>query len=180
LLVLAAGTRPAKAASIPYLLSVFNVLNDNADGSVSTPDLGVTAILTGGNNGSGLAGTTDLVTTAGQDGVIEFQYMYSSLDAPGFDWAGYLVAGLFTQLADTDGESGSASFAVSAGDVFGFRVVTSDNTQEPGVFTISDFTTLGPSDDAVPEPGTLLLVSAAIAALTVARRHARNPREKGL
>ncbi|MCU1237531.1 MAG: hypothetical protein JWP63_5498, partial [Candidatus Solibacter sp.] len=128
-------------------------------------DGGLSVTLTGGNNGSGLTGFTDLSATATQAGLIAFQYMYASLDLPGFDWAGYFVGALFTQLADTDGDSGTASFPVALGDTFGFRVVTFDNTQEPGVFTVSDF-----SSD-VPEPCSLPLVAAALAAtISIGRR----------
>src|SRR5262249_20197159 len=130
------GPPAGRAASIPYALNAFALFNNNADGSAISPDGGLSVILTGGNNGSGLTGTTDLVTTANASGVIAFSYMYSSLDTPGFDWAGYLIGNLFTQLADTDGQAGTASFTVSTGDIFGFRVETFDNTQEPGVFAI--------------------------------------------
>jgi hypothetical protein len=160
----------AKAASIPYPLSDFVLTNLNADGTAVSLDGGISVILTGGNNGSGLSGTTDLLAIATGPGPIEFQYTYSSVDDPTFDWAGYLVGDQFSRLADTNGQFGSASFLVMGGDIFGFRVVTDDNTQEPGVFTISDFRV---DSTAVPEPATLPLVLAAAMAIAVGIRRGR-------
>ena len=157
----------AKAASIPYPLSFFLLTNSNADGTAVSPDGGISVILTGGNNGSGLSGTTDLLAIATGLGSIQFQYTYFSLDAPTFDRAGYLIGDQFTPLADTTGQFGSASFLVIGGDTFGFRVATDDNTGEPGVFTISDFSV---ASTAVPEPATLPLVLAAMAMAAGIRR----------
>jgi hypothetical protein len=69
---------------------------------------------------------------------------------------GYLIDGVFTQLADTSGESGFASFSVTFGETFGFRVATVDNQGEPGILTVSDFSAPAPS--AVPEPDTASIV----------------------
>ena len=94
LLVLMAGAAlqpQAKAASIPYPLSFFVLTNSNADGNVFSPDGGISAILTGGNNGTGLSGTTDLLAIATGSVSIQFQYIYSSADLPAFDRAGYLI-----------------------------------------------------------------------------------------
>ena len=146
-----------------YALNNFTLVNTNADGSVTTPDNGLTAVLTGGNNGSGEPGTTDLLTTAAGTGTVAFHYSYSALDFPGFDYAGYLIDSAFVQLADTDGQSGNASFMVTAGQIFGFRVGTLDNTGEPGILTISNFS--APSGGgAVPEPVTAPVVFMGLAA----------------
>jgi hypothetical protein len=154
------------AASIPFPLTFFNVVNTNADGTALSADGGISAVITGGNNGSGLTGTTDLIATAPADVTIAFQFIYMSADAPTFDWAGFLVNDLFTQVADTSGESGNATFSVLAGETFGFRVATADNTSEPGVFTVSDFI---PDGTATPEPSTQFLILGAGLFLTVGR-----------
>lgn len=157
----------AEAGLIPYQLSLFSLVNSNADGTAVSPDGGKSVILTGGNNGTGLTGTTDLITTATATGLIQFQYIYSSFDEPMFDRGGFLVAGIFTPVADTDGQFGTTSFFVMTGDIFGFRVETDDNTQEPGVFAISDFNV---DTTSAPEPATLpLVVTAAIALLFAGR-----------
>jgi hypothetical protein len=118
--------------------------------------LGSSIVLTGGNSGIGKPGTTDLVTTATQTGLIQFFFSYSSLDAPTFDYAGYLLNGSFVQLADTNGTSGLAQFDVNLGDSFGFRVGTVDNQFEPGILTVSD---------AVPEPRSWLVLVMGIAVI---------------
>jgi PEP-CTERM motif len=168
-------TSPAQAAFTgPYAFNQFTLTNLNADGFAITPDGGLSIVLTGGNNGSGLPGTTDLIAVAAGTGAVQFHYSYSSLDFPGFDFAGYLVGAAFTQLADTDGQSGNAMFTVSNGQKFGFRVGTQDNTGEPGILTISSFT--APIGSAsVPEPGTapMLLLALAGAAIAVHRRVSR-------
>ena len=146
-----------------YALNQFTLANTNADGFVSTPDNGLTAVLTGGNNGSGLPGTTDLLTTATGTGTVAFHYTYSALDFPGFDYAGYLVDSAFMQLADTDGQSGDATFTVTAGQMFGFRVGTLDNSGEPGILTISNFSAPSGGGGAVPEPGTALILCTGLA-----------------
>jgi hypothetical protein len=160
----------AKAGLIPYQLSLFALVNTNADGTAVSPDGGKSVILTGGNNGTGLSGTTDLTTTATATGLIEFQYIYASLDDPMFDRGGFLVAGVFTPVADTDGQFGTTSFFVMTGDIFGFRVETDDNTQEPGVFTISEFNV---NSTAAPEPATLPLVLLAAITMLIAFRRRR-------
>ena len=146
-------------------------MNSNADGTAVSPDGGRSVILTGGNNGTGLSGTTDLITTATATGLIQFQYIYSSLDDPMFDRGGYLIAGIFTPVADTDGQFGMTSFFVMTGDIFGFRVETDDNTQEPGVFAISDFNVDAAS---TPEPATLPVVLVAAIAMLFAMRRGRH------
>lgn len=164
-------TPAAKAGFIgDYALSQFTLANTNADGFAVSQNGGSSILLTGGNNGSDQPGTTDLITAAAGAGTVQFQYSYSALDFPGFDFAGYLLGGAFTQLADTDGQSGTTMFTVSPGQPFGFRVGTLDNTGEPGMLTISNFS--APSGTgAVPEPGTgTTMLLAAAAAIAVQRR----------
>jgi hypothetical protein len=157
-----------------FAFANFTLVNNDADGSAQTPDGGLSVILTGGNNGSGSEGTTDWVIQSLETGNVLFDYYYGSLDYPGFDYAGYLLNGNFVQVGDSDGTSGSAGFAVNDGDTFGFRVGTVDNTGEPGVLTISDFT-FSPSgtQGSVPEPGTGGILLGAIAAVAVCRRASR-------
>lgn len=151
-----------------YAPGNFTLSNANGDGTAVVSADGSTLTLTGPNNGSGLPGSTGLITVAKGTGLVEFQYLYSTLDLwdPGdpaatpYDYAGYLLSSAFTELANQDGQSGTASFAVSLGQTFGFRVVSADNTGEPGILTVFNFR--APVDGAnIPEPGTwsLLLVA---------------------
>jgi hypothetical protein len=156
----------------PYSLGNFTLLNQNADGTAVTMDGGLSVILTGGNTGSGLQGSTDLFITAAATGTVHFQYSYFSLDDPSFDAAGYLIDGLFTQLTDTSGDSGVTDFPIVAGHSFGFRVATLDNIGEPGVLTISDFSAPDPHSGGTPapEPGAWPLVLVLSAAFALWRR----------
>lgn len=147
--------------------------SSTSDGFAFTPDAGLTVVVVGGNDGSGLSGTTDLFINAAASGTVQFNYLYNSLDAPTFDAAGYLLGGVFSQFADTDAQSGTISFSVSAGQSFGFQLWTADNTGESGILTISNFS--APSDTgAVPEPRTLPMVLLAAAAVAGYRRMRRS------
>lgn len=169
----------AKAAFIGnYSLNNATLVNTDlspgaaTDGSVMTPDNGQSIVLTGGNSGSGLPGLTDLLFTAAGSGPVQFSYFYSSLDIAPNDFAGYLLGSAFTQLANSDGQSGTAMFTVSSGQQFGFRVGTLDNEFEPGILTISDFSApAGGGGGAVPEPATgLMMLLATTVAIAVGRR----------
>jgi hypothetical protein len=156
-----------------YALSNFSFTNINADGSVALLP-GDVLVLTGGNNGTGLSGRTDLTIAAAGTGAVSFDYAYSSLDFPGFDFAAYISGGSFTQFADSDGMSGAIMFSVNQGDVFGFRVATDDNNGEPGIVRISSFNApaggVNAPPSGVPEPGTFTLIVAAAILLAYVRR----------
>lgn len=126
-------------------------------------------MITGGNTGTGLSGWTDLTIAALGSGILTFDYSYSSLDSPPYDWAGYLLGSSFVQLADSDGQSGTIAVPVSSGQIFGWRVATFDNTFEPGVLTLSGFS--APAGGApIPEPGSWMLVLAGVAGAAAVRR----------
>jgi len=123
----------------------WTLTNTNADGLVDTFGAPASISMTGGNNDSGGEGSTDYTTNAHSNGNVSFDWDYESLDRDGpfFDPAGYLVNGVFNQLTVSGGtptQSGSVTFPVVAGDVFGFRIITVDNFLGPGVYTsISNF-----------------------------------------
>jgi hypothetical protein len=166
---------PAKAGLLGYYaLGNWTLTNTPfTDGFVTSPDDGLSMIITGGNSGSGLPGTTDFFISALAAGIVRFDYSYSSLDVlpPGCDPvacddAGTLLNGVFTLRADDlQQRFGTAIFSVRQGDLFGFRVETADNSGEPGVLAISNFSA------PVPEPGNLPIVMVAtIAAIWAGRR----------
>ena len=135
--------------------NAFTLVNTNADGSVNVQPNSIT--LTGGNDLSLNPGTTDYLATASTSGTVNFDWSYSSLDLPTFDFAGYLLNSNFFPLADTDGQSGTATFSVLAGQSFGLRVGTVDNSGEPGLLTVTS------PVSAVPEPGAAPILSLLIA-----------------
>ena len=85
------------------------------------------------------------------------------VDGPSFDPFGYLLNGDFTQLTDDNGaldQSGSASFSVFAGDMFGFRQNATDSAEGRASTTISNFN--GPIA-SVPGPLPILGLGVAFA-----------------
>jgi hypothetical protein len=169
------GRADATPANV-YTFNNFALTNVNANGMDLVPLDGSTLALTGGNNGSGLDGTTDFSVTFGAPYAINFVWSYGSQDLPGFDRAGYLLGANFFPLADADGMSGTGNVAVVAGQTFGFRVETMDNTNEPGIFTVSSLSvTAGISTAPEPVSYKLVLTSFAILALW----HSRSRMSKG-
>lgn len=151
-----------------YDPSRFTFTNIQADGSVDTLNKPTFITLTGGNNGSGNPGATDFTISSPRAGQVTFSFSYSSTDTAFSDSAGFLLNGLFTPEAASSGQTGTATFMVNTGDVFGFRVATADNTGEPATFTVSSFSA------PVPEPSTLaLLLVPGAAALWVGTRRRR-------
>jgi hypothetical protein len=145
-------------------------VNVNGKGSVMTPDGGMSIVLSGPNNGSGLGGSTELMSPATGAALVEFDWSYSTLDDPGFELAGYILGAQFFELSSTNGDFGIGSISAMASQNFGFAVVTIDNTGAPGILTISNFDVVPGSDAAnTPEPGTLTLLPVGLAILFVCK-----------
>jgi hypothetical protein len=175
LALLVVAATPAHAAFTGYYaIENFTLTNSNGDG-FATFNAG-SLVLTGGNNGSGLPGVTDFLITAPTAGTVSFNYLYDSTDDPGHDAALYRIVGLQPEFLANDFATGSVSFQIFANEMFGFRVVTDDNTFDPGVLTISNFSApTAVTSGNVPEPGTFSLLTVAAAAFTGWRlRVARN------
>ena len=168
------GATSAKADfSGPYDVMNFTLTNTDADGSVDTSGAPNSIVLTGGNDSSFLQGTTDFTTIAVADGTVSFNWGYISSDYSDYDGGGFLLNGVYTELANNDTQvpffDGTFSTTVSAGDIFGFRVRTTDNLFAPGQFGVSNFS--GPR--AVPEPGSLALLALGVAGGALAFRRGR-------
>ena len=159
-----------------------------------TPDNGSSLILNGSNSGTDIGGITELYISAAASGVVQFNWSYSSLfdlsqfasiSSPtgcGVNYAGPCnEAGYYTdiggnitqyQLADAQTQGSSltpVTFAVTAGEIFGFYVNTDDNTGAPEIaFTITSFNAPDPSSVSEPNSGITLIVL--LGALIVAQR----------
>lgn len=147
---------------------------DPSYGYAYSPDGGLTMVIVGGNNGSGIGSTTDFTATAAQTGMVQFQYLFSTADQwAGYDFSGFLVGDVFNFLSEADGASGTTSFQILEGERFGFRVVTLDNVGEPGILTISSFTAPQADSASVPEPSMLPLLTIVVVAAAVLHNRSR-------
>jgi hypothetical protein len=142
------------------------------DGSVDLAGAPASVTLIGNNSGdlSSYFGNvnTDYTIMALAAGPVSFDWTFFSQREHSPDGFGYLLNGSFTQLADQSSlGSGYSQFNVLAGDVFGFRAFTLDNSVGAGYATISNFS--APISDPTPVPGPLPLLSAG-AAFSCSRR----------
>jgi len=139
-----------------YAPSNFTLTNDSADGFVNTFGSPNSISITGGNNQSDFSGLTSYLTTAAANGLVSFNWNYTTQDRDGssFDPFGYILNGTFSQLT-TNGlsgsQSGDTSFSVALGDSFGFGVQTRDNLLGSSSAAISNFS----ASTAVPTPALL-------------------------
>ena len=167
--VLACGYPLARPAQANTLFQNFTLTNSQfANGSVDFFDGGLTLVLTGPNDGSGNDGTTDFTATASTAGLFQFNYVYSTLDFDGYDFAGYTLNAVFYWLADSGGQSGAVNLPLIAGDRVGFRIASVDNLGEPGIMTITDFSS--PALVGTPEAATFWLMLGAVSVLVCLRR----------
>jgi hypothetical protein len=164
-----------------YALNQFTLANiniqplANPNGTATSPDGGLTLVLTGGLSGSGSLGETDFFVGAAASGMVQFNWMFAN-GVPGFISGGYLLgadstatcAPACTTLSNSSG-TGNVSFSVTPGEVFGYFVITDNQanpiTGDPGILTITNFSAPS-SGSPVPEPGTatMFMVAGAAAA----------------
>lgn len=142
----------------------------NSDGQTYTTNAPGNIYMTSGNNGSGLSGTNDFTITIAQTGVISFSWTYTTIDGPNYDYPQYAInngAGITVNGYSTGGstsQSGSQPCVpVTAGDVFRFRMYTSDNVFGAATCTFSSFlfsvpaVTISPLNPTVCPGNTLSL-----------------------
>jgi hypothetical protein len=85
--------------------------------------------------------TIDFTIAAAGSGNVSFDWNYQTfdVDGPGFELWGFLD-GVFTQLSDSSGpnvQSGSETFLLAAGNIFGFRLNCTDCILGPANITVS-------------------------------------------
>jgi hypothetical protein len=137
------------------------------DGFINTGGAPASISLFGADDGTENNQKTDFTIAAPTAGTVSFDWAFSTDDeSTGFDPFGYLLNGAFTQLTIDDSsltQSGSASFSVLAGDVFGFRQDSFDSLGGTASTTISNFN--GPLAASGPAsvPGPLPLLGAGAA-----------------
>ena len=138
-------------------------------GSVNTTGAPSSITLTGSDNTVG--SYTDYYTTATAGGEVKFDWAYSSSDGDSFyDSFGYLLNGVYNQLADNDSQgSGTTTFNVAGDDTFGFSVFSMDGLFGAGVATVSNFSAPIPSSASASVPGPLPILGVG-AAFAYSRR----------
>lgn len=100
-----------------------------------------------------IGGELSYTISAVASGDWSFSWLYTSSDAPEWDGAGYLLNGIYTELASSSGASGALTISVLENDIIGFLVRSEDGILGPGVFTVSEFS--APTEASpVPESGT--------------------------
>lgn len=115
---------------------------EGVNGSFSTePGPPLELYILGGDDGEG--GNTDLWIEIPADGTISFDWGYQSDDTGEFDSGGYAINGDYTVLAFNNTQvpffDESATVAVSAGDIFAFRVQTDDGLFGAGELGVTNF-----------------------------------------
>jgi hypothetical protein len=128
--------------------------------------------ITGNNNGinNTIAQYTEIVPFAGLFSFI-WEYTTLDVDGSGFDPAGYVLNGVYTQLT-TNGfpfgstQSGGFSISLDAGDEFGFYVSSTDGDLGPGVLSFGA--------GVIPEPATwaMLITGFGLVGFAARRRRA--------
>lgn len=101
--------------------------------------------------------TDTVFDSAHTDGTISFDWLYSSIDAPKYDYFGWLLNDQFTLLSDISDDAeinqqGSEAFTVKQGDIFGFRTVSIDSMFGSATTVISNFKF---TTSEVPEPSSM-------------------------
>lgn len=113
----------------------------------------------------------DFSIKAAASGIVSFDWSYITYDIfedPTWDPFGYIIDGEFFSLSidnDSIAQSGSVSFNILAGQIFGFRQIATDSLFGSAHSTISNFSA------PVPLPGALVLFGIALASLSVFRRN---------
>ena len=137
------------------------------DGSINTGGAPASISLSGANDLTFTNQNTDFTIAAPTAGTVSFDWAFSTDDDfPAADPFGYLLNGAFTQLTINDSsltQSGSVSFSVLAGDVFGFRQNSNDSNFGRASTTISNFNRPLPAPGTASVPGPLPLLGAGAA-----------------
>jgi len=143
----------------------------NSDGQTNTGGAPGNIIMTSGDNQSGLPGTNDFSITVPFTGVISFDWSYSTVDGPFYDYPQFGVNSNFSTVngfSSNGGLTQSGSqpcIPVNQGDVFRFRMYTVDNIVGPGTCTFSSFSfsnpnlTVTPVNPSVCPGGTVALTA---------------------
>lgn len=160
-----------------YALGLWDIVEQGGDIDVTT-NAPASIFLTSANNGASNR-NTDFTFTAIEDATITFSWKFTSVDFGGAMWDPFfsLSGAGVTQLSANSGpavQSGTSSFDVSLGDVFGFRANTIDGIGGSATTEIFNFTVSAPSPGTVPLPPAVWLLGMSISGLLMVQRRAQS------
>ena len=125
----------------------------NSDGVVATTNAPASISISSGNNGTSNSGTTNYAIDMNCDGVVSFDWVYTTIDGAAYDYPRYTINGgtpvIFPGYSTSGSttQNGTANISVSAGDVLTLQMYTDDNSWGAANVTISNFS--GPALDTV-------------------------------
>jgi hypothetical protein len=136
-------TAPTQAFQGFYAPTNWTILGQG-NGYVDLTGIPSSVTLFGSNSGTASNLNVDMTIEIPADGMVRFDWSYQSFNTDAFyDPFGYVLNGVFTNLTVIQygptslSQSGTASVAVTSGDVFGFRQNTRDDILGRGVTTVT-------------------------------------------
>ena len=168
-LVVDAGT--FSGFSGEFATSNFTLNTNGGDGSVNLGGAPASIALSGSNADTNAMVDTDYTITVATDTMLSFNWSYSTEDsAASYDPAYYVINGasnlIFDDSLSISGSGAVSSIVLNAGDTFGFRVKTIDDSLGRATLTITGVVGTNP----IPEPSTYAAVAGIGALVSVAYR----------
>ena len=116
-------------------------INVLVQGSSSASSSNGSLVIVGSDSGTGNSLTASVSFVATVSATYSFDWSYSTNDGPGYDPA-YYINGVWVQLSNDGGpqtQSGTQIVTVTAGSIFGFSVVSGDDSYGSATLTINNF-----------------------------------------
>jgi hypothetical protein len=116
--------------------------SSNSDGSIVFSETNV--VMTSSNNGSFGSGFNQSIITIPYNTTISFNWLYTTFDGAQFDYPQLYLNGniqIFNGYSTSSGQNQSGTYTIElqAGDQFGLRIVTTDNSGGSATVTITNF-----------------------------------------
>ncbi|MES2680350.1 MAG: hypothetical protein V4635_10715, partial [Bacteroidota bacterium] len=170
LFLLFAGTLDAQFSGL-YAPANWGTVAVNSDGQTNAAGAPTSISMTSGDNFSGLPGTNDYTISVPVTGLLTFSWTYSTVDGPFYDYPQFGVNGNisvvngFNMGGNTTQSGSQPCIPVNQGDIFRFRMYTSDNVVGPATCVFSNFAfstpnlTITPANPSVCPGGTISLTA---------------------